>query len=69
MSLYTIGSICIKLKGRDAQNRCVIVDTISKDRVLVTGPKKLTGVRRRPVSITHLELTFERIDIKKVNSR
>lgn len=54
MALISVGRICVKTKGRDAGRRCVVVSIIDDNFVLVTGPKKLTGVRRRKVNIKHL---------------
>ncbi|MCD6409859.1 MAG: 50S ribosomal protein L14e [Candidatus Verstraetearchaeota archaeon] len=65
MPIVEIGRICIKKKGREAGRRCVIVDIIDNNYVLVTGPKSLTGVRRRRANILHLELTSDKIDIPK----
>jgi len=58
-----VGRICIKKFGRDAGGRCVIVDVIDKNFVLVTGPKEVTGVRRRKVNVSHLDLTEKKIEI------
>lgn len=58
-----VGRICIKKLGRDAGGRCVIVDVIDKNFVLVAGPKEVTGVRRRKVNVSHLDLTEEKIEI------
>jgi len=33
--------------------------------VLVTGPEEVTGVRRRKVNISHLELTEKKIEISR----
>jgi large subunit ribosomal protein L14e len=57
------GRLCIKTEGREAGNRCVIVDIIDRNYVLVTGPKSITGVRRRRVNMNHLEPLNERIEI------
>jgi large subunit ribosomal protein L14e len=38
---------------------------IDKNFVLITGPKKLSGVRRRRTNVKHLEPTEDSIDIKK----
>jgi len=54
LALISVGRICVKTKGRDAGKKCVVVSIINDDFVLVTGPKKLTGVRRRKVNIKHL---------------
>lgn len=45
--------------------KCVIVDVIDKNFVLVTGPPKLTGVKRRRTNVKHLEPTQEKVDVKK----
>ncbi len=60
-----VGRVCIKLAGREAGSRCVIVDVIDRNYVLVTGPKELTGVRRRRVNMSHLKPLDERIDIPR----
>ena len=65
MPIIEIGRICIKKKGREAGRRCVIVDIIDNNYVLVTGPKYLTGVRRRRANILHLEPTNDRIEIPR----
>ncbi|MEM3507032.1 MAG: 50S ribosomal protein L14e [Candidatus Bathyarchaeia archaeon] len=65
MPAIEVGRICVKTFGREAGKKCVIVDIIDKNFVLVTGPKQLTGVRRRRANIKHLEVTEEKIKIKK----
>ncbi len=65
MSLIEIGSLYIKTTGRDKGKRCVIVDLIDKNFVLVTGPSQITGVKRRRVNLKHLSPTEEKIEIKK----
>ncbi len=65
MPAYEIGRVCMKTLGRDAGNRCVIVDIIDKNFVLVTGPKSLTGVRRRRVNMNHLKPLNEMVNIEK----
>ncbi len=55
MPAIEIGRICVKLAGREAGRKCVIVDIIDENFVLVTGPKSLTGVKRRRVNIKHIE--------------
>ncbi len=57
--------MCVKLNGREAGRKCVIVDVIDKNFVLVTGPKKITGVKRRRTNVKHLEPTGESVGIKK----
>jgi large subunit ribosomal protein L14e len=65
MPSIEVGRICVKLNGREAGHKCVIVDVIDKNFVLITGPKKLTGVRRRRTNVKHLEPTEDTIEIKK----
>jgi large subunit ribosomal protein L14e len=68
MAPITIGRLAVKLKGRDAGRKCVIVNIIDKNYVLVTGPKNLTGVRRRKVNIDHLLLLPQQLKINKAAS-
>jgi large subunit ribosomal protein L14e len=65
MAGFDVGTICVKLSGREAGKKCVILDIIDKNFALVTGPPKLTGVKRRRVNIQHIEATQERVEIKK----
>ncbi len=60
-----IGRICVKLAGRDAGGKCVVVGVVDKNLVLVTGPKSLTRVRRRKVNVSHLSFTPHKIDIQE----
>lgn len=60
-----IGRIAVKVSGREAGRKCVIVDVIDKNFVLVTGPKQLTGVRRRRANVAHLAFTPHKIEIQK----
>ncbi|MDJ0269373.1 MAG: 50S ribosomal protein L14e [Aigarchaeota archaeon] len=60
-----IGRICVKLAGRDAGGKCVIVGVVDKQAVIVTGPKRLTNVRRRKVNVAHLAFTPKKLEIKE----
>lgn len=60
-----IGRICVKLLGREVGKKCVVVDVVDKNFVLITGPKSLTGVRRRRTNVDHLEPTSEAVEVKK----
>jgi len=60
-----IGRICIKILGREAGKKCVIVDLVDKNYVLITGPKTVTGVKRRRANISHLEATQEKIEMNR----
>jgi large subunit ribosomal protein L14e len=51
--------------GRESGRKCVIVDVMDKSFVVVTGPKKVTGVKRRRVNINHVSPTEDMIQIKR----
>lgn len=65
MPAIEVGRICVKVTGREAGKRCVIVDIIDKNFILITGPKNITGVKRRRVNISHVEALEEEIKIKR----
>jgi len=65
MPAIEVGRICVKVLGREAGRKCVIVDLTDKSFVLITGPKKLTGVKRRRVNANHVEPLQDKIDIKR----
>ncbi len=60
-----VGRVCVKLAGREAGRKCVVVAIIDKNFALITGPKELTGVRRRRVNIDHIEPTEAKVKIAK----
>tara|TARA_Y100000310_G_C20697509_1_gene826751 strand:+ start:507 stop:959 length:453 start_codon:yes stop_codon:yes gene_type:complete len=59
MSLYTIGRICVKLAGRDAGQKCVVLSEIKNSRVLIDG-----ATRRREVNVNHLEPLADTVEVK-----
>lgn len=65
MTAIEVGRICVKATGREAGKRCVIVDLADKSFVLVTGPKSVTGVRRRRANINHVEPLQDKVEIKR----
>lgn len=65
MAGIEVGRICIKLLGREAGKKCVIIDVVDKNFVLITGPKAVTGVRRRRTNLDHLRSTPEIVELKK----
>ncbi|MEM1903238.1 MAG: 50S ribosomal protein L14e [Pyrobaculum sp.] len=65
VKVLDIGRVVVKVLGREAGRKAVIVDIIDENYVVVTGPKSLTGVRRRKVNINHIEPTDKKIDIKR----
>lgn len=60
-----IGRICVKVTGREAGKKCVIVDVVDKSFVLITGPKEVSGVRRRRANTGHIEPLQENVEIKR----
>ncbi|MHA1679997.1 MAG: 50S ribosomal protein L14e [Promethearchaeota archaeon] len=65
MASLEVGRVCVKTSGREALRLCVIVEIIDKNFGLVTGPKDLSGIRRRRTNLSHLEPTKDKIDIAK----
>jgi large subunit ribosomal protein L14e len=65
MPSMEVGRICVKLVGRETGRKCVVVDVVDKNFVLITGPKEVTGVRRRRTNVDHLEPTPESVEVKK----
>jgi len=65
MPAIEVGRICVKLAGREAGRKCVIVDVMDKSFALITGPKTVTGIKRRRVNINHIEPVQDRVEIKR----
>lgn len=65
MPAIEVGRICVKLTGREAGRKCVVVDIIDKSFVLITGPKTVTGVKRRRANINHVEPLQDKVKIKR----
>jgi len=65
MPAVEVGRVCVKTTGREADKKCVIVDVVDKNFVLVTGPRSASGVKRRRVNVNHLKLTEEIVKIKR----
>lgn len=53
------GRVCVKLAGRDAGKKCVVVD-VKGDRVLIDG-----ATRRRHCNARHLLPLNETVELKK----
>ncbi|PIZ52105.1 50S ribosomal protein L14e [Candidatus Woesearchaeota archaeon CG_4_10_14_0_2_um_filter_33_13] len=59
MSLYQIGRICMKLAGRDAGKKGVIIEIIDNQFVILDG-----ATRRKKVNVKHLEPMEQIVKIK-----
>lgn len=58
--MISVGRLCIKIAGRDSNKKCVIVDMVDKNIVLIDGQ-----TRRKKCNISHLEPLKDSIKIKK----
>ena len=65
MSAIQVGRICVKTKGRESGKKCVIVDVIDNSFVLVTGPKDVSGVKRRRTNVKHIQPLEDIVKISK----
>jgi large subunit ribosomal protein L14e len=65
MPAIEVGRVCVKVTGREAGKKCVIVDVMDKSYILISGPKKVTGVRRRRANVNHVEPLLDKIEIKR----
>lgn len=58
--MIEIGRICLKIAGREAGKKVVVVDILDDNFVLIDG-----NVKRRRCNIAHLEPLPQKIEIKK----
>lgn len=58
--MFEIGRVCMKLAGRDAGMRCVVIDIVDKNTVVVDGE-----TRRRKCNVLHLEPLDKKIELSK----
>ncbi len=65
MPAIEVGRICVKQAGRENGKKCVVIDVMDKSFVLVTGPKKVTGIKRRRANINHIMPIQDKIDLKR----
>jgi large subunit ribosomal protein L14e len=61
------GRVCMKIAGREAGKYCVVLKLEDENFALITGPKSVTGVKRRKCNILHLEPTQEKFELKEDN--
>jgi len=62
--MIEIGRLCVKTAGREAGRFCVVVKNVDDNFVLITGPKRLTKVKRRRCNVEHLKTLGHKIGIK-----
>src|SRR4030042_5135591 len=58
--MFNIGRVCVKIAGRDAGKKCIIVDVIDEHYVLIDGQ-----TRRRKCNIKHLEPLNQSVQLTK----
>lgn len=58
--MFEVGRLCVKLAGRDAGQKCVVVETMDNNMVLIDGQ-----TRRRKCNTLHLEPLDQVLHIKK----
>ena len=58
MASIEVGRVCVKIAGREAGEKCAIVEIIDENFVEVVGE----AVKNRRCNISHLEPTEETID-------
>ncbi|WP_457554863.1 50S ribosomal protein L14e [Candidatus Pyrohabitans sp.] len=61
MCMFEVGRVCVKLAGREAGRKAVVVEQIDKNFVLVDSP----WVKRRRCNVKHLEPLDVVVKIKK----
>ncbi len=59
MTIFDVGRICVKIAGRDAGRKCVVVENVDSRFVVIDG-----DVRRRRVNVRHLEPMEISINLK-----
>lgn len=70
MAVLEVGRVCMKIAGREAGKYCVVLKPAGKTKseksfVFVTGPRLLTGVKRRKSNIDHLKATEYKLEVSE----
>lgn len=70
MVVLEVGRVCLKIAGREAGKYAVVIKPAGQGKgkdeksfVFVTGPKLLTGVKRRKCNIDHLKATEYKMEL------
>jgi len=58
--MIEVGRVCVKIAGRDAGLKCVVVEVLDKTLVLIDGE-----TRRRKCNVSHLEPLAQILPIEK----
>ena len=65
MPAVEVGRICIKTAGREKNKKCVIIDVMDKSFALITGPKMVTGVKRKRANLNHIMPMEDKIELNR----
>ena len=57
--MYEVGTVCVKIAGRDAGKKCVIVEEAKDGFVMIEGE-----TRRRKCNVRHLEMLKQDVKVK-----
>ena len=58
--MFEIGRLCLKIAGRDAGLKCIVIDKLNDNYVLIDGQ-----TRRRKCNVKHLEPLDNVLKVKK----
>jgi len=65
MASLETGRVCMKVVGRESGGYCVVLKNVNKSFALVTGPKIMTGVKRRNANVLHIQPTEYKVEISE----
>jgi len=65
MPAVEVGRLCVKTAGRENGKKCVVVDVMDKSFAMITGPKAVTGVKRKRVNLSHIMPLQTRIELAR----
>jgi len=57
MAVLEPGRIVLKIAGREGGQYAVVLEQAKDNFVLISGPKSITGIKRRKCSVFHIEPT------------
>jgi large subunit ribosomal protein L14e len=60
MPAIEVGRVCVKIAGREAGEKCAIVDVIDEKFVEVVGP----SIKNRKCNVKHLEPVDQTVDVE-----
>ncbi len=65
MPAVEVGRLCVKTAGRENGKKCVVVDVMDKSFAMITGPKAVTGVKRKRVNLNHIMALQDKIEFAR----